>query len=466
MLVQTLGTAQQDSVSSVSIATTGTVTPGNSIIVAAATATGGLDVTGCSDNAGNTYQVDVTLVNFGAGVALCSAHGVSGSPTTITVTFSGTAIQGYASAAEFAGLATSGTVDKTATGTAASSTAATASTSTTSQASELLIGAFSHNGTGRIYTPGDNGTISPARPCTTTGTTTYTALPIVADSPTSQVLLPEYCIVSAPDAYRASSTLNPSTGWNAILVTYKASLILPVVTLSGGSLGYTENASAVPIDPGLTLTGPDGSMTATVQITGNFTAGQDILAFTDQGGITGNVVGNALTLTGATSIASLQAALRTVTYANSSDNPNTTPRTVTFTVDNGVAAPASDTRDITVTAINDPPTGVNKTVTTPEDTPFTFGTIDFGFSDPIDASSHTLLAVRITTLPAADSLTNNGVAVSAGQLIPVADITAGRSVPRRLRTPAAPVSPASRSRSRTTAAPPTAASTSTRRPAR
>src|SRR5439155_19788743 len=36
------------------------------------------------------------------------------------------------------------------------------------------------------------------------------------------------------------------------------------------------------------------------------------------------------------------------------------------------------------------------------------------------------LAVKVTTTPAAGSLTNNGASVTAGQLVPLADINAGR----------------------------------------
>src|SRR5207248_3220800 len=60
----------------------------------------------------------------------------------------------------------------------------------------------------------------------------------------------------------------------------------------------------------------------------------------------------------------------------------------------------------------------------------TFTAAEFGFSDPNDSPANSLLAVKITTLPSAGSgtLTDNGVAVSAGQFISVADITAGKLV--------------------------------------
>ncbi len=83
---------------------------------------------------------------------------------------------------------------------------------------------------------------------------------------------------------------------------------------------------------------------------------------------------------------------------------------------------------IDVTSVNDAPAGADNTVTTLEDTAYTFTAADFGFSDVSDSPANTLLAVTITTVPGAGSLTNNGVAVTAGQSITLADITAGRLV--------------------------------------
>ncbi len=87
---------------------------------------------------------------------------------------------------------------------------------------------------------------------------------------------------------------------------------------------------------------------------------------------------------------------------------------------------ATASASITVTSVNDAPAGTNNTVTTNEDTAYTFSAADFGFSDPNDTPANTLNAVRISTLPGAGTLTNNGVAVSPGQTIVVADINAGR----------------------------------------
>jgi VCBS repeat-containing protein len=86
---------------------------------------------------------------------------------------------------------------------------------------------------------------------------------------------------------------------------------------------------------------------------------------------------------------------------------------------------AAITLGTSVTAVNDAPVGANRTVTTNEDTAYTFATADFGFSDPNDTPANNLTAVKITTLPGAGSLTVSGVAVTAGQSVSVANINAG-----------------------------------------
>jgi VCBS repeat-containing protein len=83
------------------------------------------------------------------------------------------------------------------------------------------------------------------------------------------------------------------------------------------------------------------------------------------------------------------------------------------------------TVQIGVTSVNDAPTGTSTTVTTLEDTPYTFNVGDFGFSDASDTPANTFAAVILGDLPQAGSLALNGLAVVAGQRITVADITAG-----------------------------------------
>ena len=143
----------------------------------------------------------------------------------------------------------------------------------------------------------------------------------------------------------------------------------PLFIGSGGSIGYTENDPATVIDNGIALGDIETSIFhgATVQITGHYASGQDVLGFTAQSGISGSwdASTGTLTLTGDASTAGYQAALRSVTYLNNSDNPDTNTRTVTFTISDGTT-PESLHRDITITAINDAPT------LTPSGTPLAY----------------------------------------------------------------------------------------------
>ena len=77
---------------------------------------------------------------------------------------------------------------------------------------------------------------------------------------------------------------------------------VPDVTTTVANLAYTENDGAIAIDTGLTVTDLDDTNleSATIQITGNYTTGEDVLAFSNQLGITGsfNATNGMLTLTG------------------------------------------------------------------------------------------------------------------------------------------------------------------------
>ncbi|EHR71077.1 VCBS repeat-containing protein [Burkholderiales bacterium JOSHI_001] len=75
---------------------------------------------------------------------------------------------------------------------------------------------------------------------------------------------------------------------------------------------------------------------------------------------------------------------------------------------------------------NTPPDGADATRTIAEDGSYTVVAGDFGFRDADADAGQTLAAVRIDTLPGNGTLTLNGVAVTAGQLIGVAAINAGQ----------------------------------------
>jgi len=121
-------------------------------------------------------------------------------------------------------------------------------------------------------------------------------------------------------------------------------------------------------------------------------------------------------------------------FAPAADANGTPYASFTFQVqDNGGTAnggvdldPTPRALTVNVTPVNDAPVGTATTVTTLEDTPYTFARADFGFTDPHDSPANGFQAVRITTLPVAGALSDNGTAVTAGQFVSVGDIDAGR----------------------------------------
>ena len=144
---------------------------------------------------------------------------------------------------------------------------------------------------------------------------------------------------------------------------------VPVVSTSGGSASFTagDNTAATPVtvDGGLTVSDPDSATlaSATVAITGNFQAGEDVLGFT-AGGAFGNISGSynsgtgVLTLTSAGASATLaqwQAALRSVTYTDSAVTPNGATRTIMFQLNDGAGSGAAASRAVTVTAVDQTP---------------------------------------------------------------------------------------------------------------
>src|SRR5256714_274428 len=99
------------------------------------------------------------------------------------------------------------------------------------------------------------------------------------------------------------------------------------------------------------------------------------------------------------------------------------------TANSGVdLAVSANTMTVDVTSVNDAPQGADNTVSTNEDTAYTFAPGDFGFSDPNDSPANHLASVKVTSLslPAGSSLKDDGAAVAAGDEIPVADISGGK----------------------------------------
>ena len=129
---------------------------------------------------------------------------------------------------------------------------------------------------------------------------------------------------------------------------------LPQAASAPSSLSYTSLYPAVVIAPtSMIVRDGDNSLSnATVQITGNYQNGQDMLVYTQIGNIAGswNSGTGTLTLSGVDTVADYQAALWSVKYRNLSTSPSLLARTVSFKANDGTMDTATLTRDISVSA--------------------------------------------------------------------------------------------------------------------
>jgi hypothetical protein len=156
----------------------------------------------------------------------------------------------------------------------------------------------------------------------------------------------------------------------------------PVLTIPAGSITYVENAAPAVLASTGTITDADSANFASGKLRVDFSAGgtsADRLAIHNQGtgagliGVSaanvtygGVIIGTFAGGTGTTPLvitfnanatpARATALLRNFTFANVSDNPATTPRTVRFVVSDGDGGTSGlVTKSVAVIAVNDPP---------------------------------------------------------------------------------------------------------------
>jgi len=112
--VQDLGQGSGLSTMSATVSTTGNVTAGDSIIVFVATNNSLTTIT-CSDAVNGAYTTDVQTTTSDIRGAICSRHNVQSLPSGTSITINSSKPANIAArAAEFAGLAATGTLDATA----------------------------------------------------------------------------------------------------------------------------------------------------------------------------------------------------------------------------------------------------------------------------------------------------------------------------------------------------------------
>ncbi|MBN2215171.1 MAG: hypothetical protein JW723_13095, partial [Bacteroidales bacterium] len=126
------------------------------------------------------------------------------------------------------------------------------------------------------------------------------------------------------------------------------------------NLDYPEGSGPTAVTATVLASDPDNlNLTgAAVWISAGFIADEDSMSFTDIHGISGSWEPSAgiLNLTGISSVANYQSALRNIQYTNTNTgNPNESLRTVSFYIKDSLAISNTVTRKIKITGVNDQP---------------------------------------------------------------------------------------------------------------
>ncbi|NIK66994.1 S-layer homology domain-containing protein [Paenibacillus sp. BK720] len=150
---------------------------------------------------------------------------------------------------------------------------------------------------------------------------------------------------------------------------FAASGLNLTTSLGSASFAAGDNTVSTPVavDSGITVTDAVSTTleSAEVAITGNFFAGEDVLAFINDGATMGNIAASydaskgLLTLTSAGAAATLaqwQSALRSIAYTNTAVTPNTATRTISFNAADGAGNTSNTTtRSVSVSATDQTP---------------------------------------------------------------------------------------------------------------
>ena len=259
----------------------------------------------------------------------------------------------------------------------------------------------------------------------------------------SQVINPNFTNITSMTLTFTSGTFEGF--WDNIVVT-EVTNNTPTISIDDTTINFTENGTQLLIDSLGTVSDADGDTewnggTLSVQITANNEAADEISISDTDGDATAITISGTNILSNGTDIgdlsssggvvtsgtkltitfdsdatnANVQEVLQSVRYRNTSENPGTSNRTVTFTATDINAASATDTRTITITAVDDGPT-INKNtgLTLNEGATKSITTTELKVDD-VDSSA-TILTYTITTAPSNGQLENTdntGVAITS-----------------------------------------------------
>ena len=250
VLVQHIGKDAGTTTTS-TLAFTSPNTAGNFIAVAIRGGLSNAQVFSVSDSNANTYKNAAQIGFTGSSVtsAIYYAENIKAGANTITVTMSVSGPLRFA-ILEYSGVATSNSLDATATGTNTSTAPSTGNLTTTANGDLLLA------------------TVAAADSVTFTGGTSYTVRDVVPAPPNAKMITEDQ-IQAAAGTTSASATLSASSAWGAVLASFKAANggAGPTPTITG--LSQTSGAVGVSI----TITGTNfGASQGTSTVTFNGTS--------------------------------------------------------------------------------------------------------------------------------------------------------------------------------------------------
>ena len=130
----------------------------------------------------------------------------------------------------------------------------------------------------------------------------------------------------------------------------------PVVAGGSTPAQYAEGGAPIVVDPAVTVSDADDANLEGARVTLASGIPGERLLFANTSKITANSPNSVLVLSGTATVAEYQAALRSVRFELTSDNPPAGDRTVYFQVDDGDSTGVSGTQKVTVTPTNDAPT--------------------------------------------------------------------------------------------------------------
>ena len=182
-----------------------------------------------------------------------------------------------------------------------------------------------------------------------------------------------------------------------------------LANIESSALRYAAGAPPVRVTQSLTVTSTTTLTGATVRVSSGFAAGQDVLAFTGQSGITGSFKtrSGVLTLTGSAPTAAYQAALRSVTYSDTNAATPYGTRAISFQVSDG--EPDNNLSNVgsrTVLVTAKPPVAASDKAATGKNAPVTINVL----ANDTDPAGLPLTIASVNT-----TATKGTVTINAGQ---------------------------------------------------